>query len=146
MICPNCRADYSTQACLNCRSNDYYRFHNVRANPCSRCNVISKLHSNGECRKCLKVQGLRECGQCHTILPNELGFGLNERGACKTCKAKKRALRIQNRRLAKKQSLGLQPEEPSEADPHVQEPHLRDRESTSERESLPDPEDTLLPS
>lgn len=62
-------------------------------------------------------------------------LGIQPRTQTESRPAMKRALRLQNRRLEKKLSPGLQPVVPSAADPHVQARLLHDPESESEHES-----------
>lgn len=54
---------------------------------CSTCNKNTELNSNGICKKCNKIDGLRQCNKCGFILPILLSF-YDRHGVCKGCISK----------------------------------------------------------
>lgn len=56
-------------------------------NSCLVCSKLKVLKKNNKCVACNKDAGLKECPQCHEILPIELLFYKNHCW-CKTCDAK----------------------------------------------------------
>ena len=85
MICERCRSVITQIPCPVCKSNDYFRKRGKRIGTCSRCTTDKPLHSNQQCKECLKEQGLKECHKCHKIKLELLEFSVSK-GTCKQCR------------------------------------------------------------
>ena len=110
MQCDRCFDEYEDY-CATCRSNDYFRKKGVViTKTCIFCGVIRPLASNQQCKKCLKLQGLKECYVCKEIRLEHLDFG-KKHSICKGCRGKSLGLTPKEKsihmRLMKSYGIGL---------------------------------------
>ena len=72
--------------CKNCKKNKYYQSKGVQVNTyCKSCCILTPTKSNGECRRCLHLAGLKECSVCHEIAVAALDFK-ERQGICRRCR------------------------------------------------------------
>lgn len=68
------------KACHNLKYNRYSETAKRRRNkhkypvPCPKCRHHRKLDNNGDCWKCNRERGLRQCKKCNELLPEALSF------------------------------------------------------------------------
>lgn len=113
--------------CRVCRSTTrQLKKGNESAEICERCQSPAHLASNKQCKRCLRQQGLKECGDCGEVLPQEIFFN-KRRGTCKDCSS---AVASVLWALKKRQAVQI---------PHCQ-------EATSGHGARPDQPDNSAPS
>lgn len=108
--------------CRTCRATAYQRKKgNEPSGICERCGSPAVLYSNGQCKRCLKQQGLKECSLCKHVLSVDLDF-TKKRATCIPCSS---AMACVRREMAKRQE--------------AQAP--RSQEASNEHDALPDQPD-----
>jgi hypothetical protein len=100
-ICEECNDAFDGRRCLNCKRNYAAEKKGEVVEACKTCLVVRRLYSNGDCRECLQMMGLRECAGCLCVLPQHLSFQAKQ-GTCGDCRnglrRRRRADRVRRRR------------------------------------------------